>query len=85
MILTVSLNPAVDKTCRLNALVPGRVNRRWALAAIIMGPLLVLVCGTVLPLPGGIDPLCAGVLASLVCCLIGLAAGRKGPESAQKT
>ncbi len=27
MILTVSLNPAVDKTCRLNALVPGRVNR----------------------------------------------------------
>ncbi len=57
---------------------PGRVNKRWALAAIIAGPLLVLVCGTILPLPAGIDPLFAGVLASFVCCCVGLVVGRKG-------
>ena len=55
---------------------PGRVNKKWALAAIILGPLLVLLCGTVVPMPGGLDPLFAGVLASFVCCCVGLVIGR---------
>lgn len=58
---------------------PGRVNQKWAMAAIIAGPVFVLLCGTLLPLPGGIDSLFAGVAASLVCCLIGMAVGQHTP------
>lgn len=58
---------------------PGRVNQRWALAAIIAGPAFVLLCGTVLPLPGGIDSLFAGLAASVVCCIIGLIVGQHTP------
>ncbi len=56
---------------------PGRVNRRWAMAGIIAGPISVLLFGTLLPLPADIDPLFAGVAASLLCCMIGLAVGRR--------
>ncbi len=56
---------------------PGRVNERWALAAIIAGPAVVLLCGTILPLPGGVDALFAGVGVSLLCCLVGMAVGRR--------
>lgn len=50
----------------------GKVSKTWALIGIIAGPLTVLICGTVLPLPGGIDPLFAGIAAALVCHVIGL-------------
>lgn len=58
---------------------PGRVNQKWAMAAIIAGPAFVLLCGTVLPLPGGIDSLFAGVAASILCCLIGMIVGQNEP------
>lgn len=58
---------------------PGKVNQKWAMAAIIAGPLFVLLCGTVLPLPGGIDALFAGVAASILCCLIGMIVGQHEP------
>ena len=58
---------------------PGKVNQKWAMAAIIAGPLFVLLCGTVLPLPGGIDALFAGVTASILCCLIGMIVGQNTP------
>ena len=50
---------------------PGRVDRRWALAAIIAGPLAVLV-GNLAGLP--FDPLFLGMLVSLVLMLLGAAA-----------
>jgi len=55
----------------------GKVNRNFALAGIIAGPLVVLLCGTVLKLPGGIDPLFAGVAAALVCCIAGRIVGTR--------
>ena len=64
---------------------PGRVNQKWAMAAIIAGPAFVLLCGTVLPLPGGIDALFAGVAASLLCCLIGMAVGQHTPTPPQSS
>lgn len=56
---------------------PGRVSRSWAIAAIVAGPVLVMVFGTVLSLPWGLDSLFAGVAASVVCCAIGRVCGRK--------
>ena len=65
---------------------PGKVNKKWAVIAIIMGPLFVLLCGTVMPLPGGIDSLFAGVAASLVCCVAGLIVGTgKGDKNLMKS
>lgn len=49
----------------------GRVDRRWALAGIVAGPIVVLLCGTILPLPFGLDALFGGVAASALCHLIG--------------
>lgn len=49
----------------------GRIDRRWALAGIVMGPLVVLLCGTVAPLPFGLDALFGGVAAAALCHLIG--------------
>lgn len=49
----------------------GRIDRRWVLAGIIAGPVAVLICGTVAPLPWGLDSLFGGVAASAVCHLIG--------------
>lgn len=37
MILTVSLNPAVDRTCRLKALAPGAVNRMYGAESVAGG------------------------------------------------
>lgn len=56
---------------------PGKVNRNWVIAGIIAGPLTVLIFGTVLQLPGGLDSLFAGIAASLICCMIGLAVGNR--------
>ena len=55
----------------------GKVNHRCAMAGIIAGPIVVLLFGTVLKLPGGIDPLFAGIAASLVCCAVGLILGNR--------
>ncbi len=54
----------------------GRVSKKWTIAAIIAGPVLVIVFSTVLSLPFGLDSLFAGVAASMICCLIGRFAGR---------
>ena len=76
--MSMGLRGAVVFVPMLCALwLPGKVNKAWAVAGIILGPLTVLICGTVLPLPGGIDPLFAGVAAALVCCGVGLAIGRR--------
>ena len=53
----------------------GKVHRGFALAAIIAGPLAVLLFGTVLPVPGGGDPLFVGIFAAVLCCAAGLIAG----------
>ena len=55
----------------------GKVNHRCAMAGIITGPIVVLLFGTVLKLPAGIDPLFAGIAASLVCCGVGLILGNR--------
>ncbi len=55
----------------------GRVNPKWVMAAIIAGPVLVLLFSTVLTLPYGLDSLFAGVAASVACCAIGRICGRK--------
>jgi len=55
----------------------GKVNPFCALAAIVSGPLMVLLFGTVLRLPGDIDSLFAGVAAALACCAVGLVVGRR--------
>ena len=57
---------------------PGRVDRRWALAAIIAGPLAVLV-GNLAGLP--FDPLFIGMLVSFVLVLLGAAARGRQPRS----
>ena len=54
----------------------GKVNRTCAFIGIIAGPLTVLLFGTVLTLPGSIDPLFLGVAVALVCCLAGLVIGK---------
>lgn len=55
---------------------PGKVNNTWALAAIIAGPVFVLLFGTIIPLPAGVDSLFVGVAASLICCIKGLIVGK---------
>ncbi len=56
---------------------PGRVNRNFALAAVIAGPVTVLLFGLGKGLPGGLDPLFPGVAASLACCALGALAGNR--------
>ena len=56
---------------------PGKVNRSWAMAGIVLGPVTVLLFGTLIKLPGAPDPLFFGVGASLLCCAVGLAVGRR--------
>jgi len=55
----------------------GKVNRHCALAAIVAGPVAVLVFGTLVRLPGSIDALFGGIAAAMACCAVGLAAGRR--------
>lgn len=53
---------------------PGRVSGRYALAAIILGPAVVLI--GFFTLPKEIDPLFPGMAASLLVCFAGYLAGR---------
>ena len=76
--MSMGLRGAVVFVPMLCALwLPGKVNRRCAMGAIIAGPVTVLLFGTLVKLPGGIDPLFAGVAAAMVCCGIGLALGNR--------
>ncbi len=76
--MSMGLRGAVVFVPMLCALwLPGRVNRLCALAGIVAGPLAVLLFGTVVTLPWGIDPLFAGVAASLLCCAAGLLVGTR--------
>ncbi len=48
---------------------PNRLDRRWVLAGIILGPCLVLIFG-LFPV-GNINSLFLGLLGSAICCLLG--------------
>lgn len=56
---------------------PGKVDRRWAVVSIIVGPVAVFV-GNLLKLP--FDPLFIGIAMGFVMILIGVLAKRKGPK-----
>lgn len=57
---------------------PGRINTKFAAAAIAAGPLMVIVGSFVLP--SDIDPLFPGMAGSLLLCFIGwLQGGKKKP------
>ncbi len=76
--MSMGLRGAVVFVPMLCALwLPGKVNRSWAMAGIVAGPVTVLLFGTLLKLPGAPDPLFFGVFASLLCCAVGLAVGRR--------
>lgn len=55
---------------------PGKVDRRWALAAIIVGPIMVLI-GNFMSLP--FDPLFLGLAAGLILVMLGAVLKRKSP------
>ena len=48
---------------------PGRVSKRWAAAAIVVGPVLVLVGSKILP--SHIDPLFLGMAGAMLTCIMG--------------
>lgn len=53
---------------------PGRIDKKFAVASIIVSPVLVLIFGVVKVLP--FDPLFVGILASFVIMGVGLAVGK---------
>ena len=59
---------------------PGRIDRKFAMASIIIAPICVLLFGTVFNSLISFDSLFIGILASLIIMGIGLAAGRKKPQ-----
>ncbi len=63
----------------------GRIRKGFALASIIVGPVLVLIFGTVLSGVLPFDSLFAGIIADLVIMGIGLAVGRKQPPTLAET
>ena len=48
---------------------PGKISSKWVIIAVICGPCLVLIFELWQVLP--FDPLLAGILGSIVCCMIG--------------
>ncbi len=48
---------------------PGRLDRRWVMAGIILGPCLVLIFG-LFPI-GNVNSLFLGILGAFLCCLMG--------------
>lgn len=74
--LSMGLRGAVAFAPLCTALfLPGRISPRYAYAAIIAGPLLVLAGG--LFLPAGIDPLFLGVAAAVLILTVGALRGGK--------
>lgn len=55
----------------------GKINHTCVLVSVIASPLTVLLFGTLWKLPGGLDPLFAGIVVSIICCGIGWAIGTK--------
>lgn len=55
----------------------GKINHTCALISVIASPLTVLLFGTVWTLPGGVDPLFAGIAVSIICCAVGWIIGTK--------
>ena len=55
----------------------GKINHTCTLISVIASPLTVLLFGTVWTLPGGLDPLFAGIAVSIICCGIGWIIGTK--------
>jgi SSS family solute:Na+ symporter len=53
---------------------PGRIKGSWAVASVVVGPVVVLL-GNLVDL--AIDPLFIGIAACLVIMLIGVATGKK--------
>lgn len=73
--LSMGLRAAVVFTPLLGALfLPGRVHRYWAVAAIALGPVSVLV-GKLLAVP--FDPLFVGMGAALLCLALGAITGKR--------
>lgn len=60
---------------------PGRVDKKFAIASIVVSPILVLIFGVVKVFP--FDSLFVGIFASLVIMGIGLAVGRSKPSVSQ--
>ncbi len=56
---------------------PGRIDKKYAVASIIVAPICVLLFGTVFSSLLPFDSLFVGIFASLIIMGIGLAAGRK--------
>ena len=74
--MSMGLRGAVVFVPMLCALwLPGKVNRHFAMAGVIAGPLTVLAFGAGRGLPGGIDPLFPGVAAAFACCALGALVG----------
>ena len=63
----------VPLTCA--CLLPGRIPKKWMLAAVLVGPAVSLIFSVWPILP--VDSMAFGVMAGTVCCMAGLAAGRK--------
>ncbi len=62
----------------------GRVGKHWAQAAIIVGPIIVLLFGTVPPLQGllhGWDSLFPGIIAALLIMWIGFLRGKRSRQT----
>ena len=59
---------------------PGRVDHRWAVAAIIVGPVAVLI-GNFMSLP--FDPLFIGIAVAILLILVGALAKKKGPKQVE--
>lgn len=75
--LSMGLRAAVVFVPLLGALFfPGRIHRRFALVAIVLGPLTVFV-GRLLALP--FDPLFAGIAAAALVMAVGLVRGCREP------
>jgi len=55
----------------------GKINHTCTLISVIASPLTVLLFGTIWTLPGGVDPLFAGIAVSIICCAIGWIIGTK--------
>lgn len=54
---------------------PGKVSPFWAAAAVVAGPVIVLIFGLIDVLP--FDPLFLGIAVALMCCAIGFATKKK--------